>query len=129
MSGDYLLDNNAISSFINNQLSENGMIFMSQVIDKVPIISVITEIEALSWINEDKTKEKYIKSFINDSIVISLSPEIVSQCVKIRRSKKIKTPDAILAATAIVYDFTLISNDYVFKSIKSLKTIDLLSIL
>lgn len=129
MIGDYLLDNNAISSFINNQLSENGMIFMSQVIDKVPIISVITEIEALSWINEDKSKEKLIKSFIKDSIVISLSPEIVSQCVKIRRSKKIKTPDAILAATAIIYDFTLISNDFVFKSIKSLKTIDPFSIL
>jgi predicted nucleic acid-binding protein len=129
MSGNYLLDNNAISSFINNQLSENGMIFMSQVIDKVPIISVITEIEALSWINEDKTKEKYIISFVKDSVIISLSPKIVSQCVKIRRSKKIKTPDAILAATAIVYNLTLISNDSIFKSIKDLKTIDPFSIL
>jgi len=40
----------------------------------------------------------------------------------IRKSKKIKLPDAILAATAIVYDLTLVTcNSDDFKNIPELK--------
>jgi len=59
--GGYLLDNNAISVFFSGQLSENGMGFVTEVIDNKPIISVITQIEALSWITKDKSKEKIVK--------------------------------------------------------------------
>jgi predicted nucleic acid-binding protein len=42
--------------------------------------------------------------------------------MNIRRDKKVKTPDAIIAATAIANDYTLISNnDKDFKSIQGLK--------
>ncbi|WP_374754564.1 PIN domain-containing protein [Dyadobacter fermentans] len=32
-------------------------------------------------------------------------------CIKLRREKKIRTPDAIIAATAIVYDLTLLTDN------------------
>ncbi|HAH54244.1 MAG TPA: hypothetical protein DCM02_02880 [Flavobacterium sp.] len=44
--------------------------------------------------------------------------------MKIRRSKKIRTPDAIIAATAIVHNLTLITNDNDFNGIQKLKTIN-----
>jgi predicted nucleic acid-binding protein len=45
--------------------------------------------------------------------------------VNIRRNKKIKTPDAIIAATALAFDYTLISNnDKDFSDIKGLKYIN-----
>jgi predicted nucleic acid-binding protein len=54
---------------------------------------------------------------------------VISNCVKIRRDKKIKPPDAIIAATAIANDYTLISNnDKDFKVIKGLKYINPYSI-
>jgi predicted nucleic acid-binding protein len=49
--------------------------------------------------------------------------------VQIRRSRKIKTPDAIIAATVIVYDLTLITNDNDFKNISHLKTMNPLDII
>jgi predicted nucleic acid-binding protein len=122
--GQYIIDNNVISNFFSELFSENGMTFISSVIDEIPTISVITEIEALSWINPDKSKEQIVKEFIEDAIVLGLSSAVVAQCVKIRRSRKIKTPDAIIAATAIVHNLTLITTDSDFKNITGLNIID-----
>ena len=122
--GRYLIDNNAISNFLSRQLTDNGMNFMAEVVDQIPIISVITQIEALSWVNYDKTKEEVLKNFVQDAIILSLTPEIVEQCVRIRRSKKMKTPDAIIAATAIINDFILISSDNDFTVISGLKVLN-----
>ncbi len=122
--GQYLIDNNAISNFFSVLFSEKGMDFMATVLDQTPTISVITEIEALSWINPDKSKEQIVKAFIQDATVLALTPAVVTQCVSIRRSRKIKTPDAIMAATAIVHNLTLITSDSDFKNIDGLQVID-----
>jgi len=100
------------------------MLFISSVFDEIPNLSVITEIEALSWINTDKSKEKIIREFILDSNILALTPLIAAQSVKIRRNRRIKTPDAIIAATAIVHNLELITNDDHFKNIEGLRTID-----
>jgi predicted nucleic acid-binding protein len=122
--GQYLIDNNAISHFLSGLFSTKGMEFVSNVIDQTPIISVITEIEALSWVNPNKNKEQILKSFVQDATILELSPFVVAQCVTIRRSRKIKTPDAIIAATAIVYNLTLITSDSDFINIPNLQVID-----
>ena len=126
--GQYLIDNNAISNFFSGQLSEKGMYFLAEVLDQTPTISVITEIEALSWVSSDKSKEQVVKSFIQDAIILALTPDVVAQCVRIRRSRKVKTPDAIIAATAIVHNRTLISSDSDFKNIDGLQVIELQSL-
>jgi predicted nucleic acid-binding protein len=118
----YLIDNNVISNYFAGQYSDKGMIFIAEVIDSTPNISVITKIEALSWVALDKNKEEIVKEFISDSNILELTPEVVLQCVKIRRSKKIKTPDAIIAATAIINNLILITNDRDFKGIQKLHT-------
>ena len=122
--GQYLIDNNAISNFFSWLFIEKGMDFMAEVLDQTPTISVITEIEALSWINPDKSKEQIVKAYVQDATVLALTPAVVAQCVSIRRSRKIKTPDAIMAATAIVYNLTLITSDSDFNNIQGLDVID-----
>lgn len=118
------MDNNAISSYFSGLFSEKGMDFIAEVIDQTPTLSVITEIEALSWINPDISKEEIIREFIQDANVLALTPAVVNQCVIIRRNGKIKTPDAIIAATAIVHNLTLITSDRDFNNIKGLNITD-----
>lgn len=122
--GQYLIDNNAISNLFSGLFTEKGMNFMTEFLDQTPTISVITEIEALSWINPDKSKEQIVKAFVQDATVLSLTPAVVTQCVSIRRSRKIKTPYAVIAATAIVHNLTLITSDTDFKNITGLQAID-----
>jgi predicted nucleic acid-binding protein len=120
----YLIDNNVIANFFAGIFSDAAMNFIAEVFDRTPIISVITEIEALSWISPDKNKEQVVKMFIEDASVISLTPEIVTSCIKIRRIRKIKTPDAIIAATAISHNLILITSDGDFKNIEGLRVIN-----
>jgi predicted nucleic acid-binding protein len=122
--GQYLIDNNVISSYFSGLFSEKSMGFIADILDQTPNISVITEIEALSWINPDESKETTVQEFIKDANVLNISPAIVSECVKIRRSKKIKTPDAIIAATAIAHNLILITSDNDFNNIKGLKVVN-----
>jgi hypothetical protein len=120
----YLIDNNVISSFFSNELPERAMNFIANLVDNTPNISIITQIEALSWVTRDKNKENLVIEFISDCKIYSITPEVVNECVKLRRSKKIKTPDAIIAATAIVNDLILITSDADFNNISNLVVID-----
>jgi predicted nucleic acid-binding protein len=122
--GEYIIDTNVISGYFSETLSETALDFLGAIIDNVPNLSVITEIEALSWINADKKKEKILREFIEDSNILSITPLVVRKCVAIRRSKKIKTPDAIIAATAIVNNLILISSDANFMGIQGLQILD-----
>jgi predicted nucleic acid-binding protein len=120
----YLIDNNIISGYFSDLLPKKGINFVANVLDKTPNISVITQIEILSWVQSDKQKENILKDFISDSKVYLLNSEIVDECIKIRRSKKIKTPDAIIAATAIITGSILLTNDKDFIGIQNLKVIN-----
>ena len=120
----YLIDNNVIANFTSEKFVGNAMRFLVDVIDDIPNISVITKIETLSWRSPIMQDEFYLKSFVHNSNIIALSDIIVDKCIEIRRNCKIKTPDAIIAATAIVHDFTLLTSDRGFRRIPNLETID-----
>jgi len=65
-----------------------------------------------------------VREFVGDANVLYLTPEIVDRCVKIRRGRKIKTPDAIIAATAIVHNLILVTSDKGFVNIQGLSILD-----
>lgn len=62
--------------------------------------------------------------FIQDSMVIGLEEAIILRTIALRKLIKIKLPDAIIAATAIVYNLTLVTrNTADFKNIPGLALI------
>jgi len=120
----YLIDSNIISDYFSASFSAKGLQFIDFVIDEIPNISVITQIELLSW-KTDSAKEQQIKNFIADSIIFNLTTNVITLCINIRRNKKIKTPDAIIAATALALDYTLVTNnEQDFANIHNLKIIN-----
>jgi len=120
----YLIDTNVVSDYFSVSFSAAGMTFMDKVIDATPNLSIISQIELLCW-KADIATERYVHNFIADSNVLDISSEVVDRCVRLRKSKKIKTPDAIIAATALAYNYTLITNNEKdFCNIKGLKIIN-----
>lgn len=120
----YLIDTSVVSAYLSATLPSGGLALMDRAIDAVPKISIITQIELLCW-NTDAFILQNIKDFIADSIVLNISQEIVTECVRTRRNKKIKTPDAIIAATALVHSCTLITNtEKDFDNIKGLRIVN-----
>jgi len=89
-------------------------------------VSAITEIELYCWKTSDEKDMDVLHNFINDALVIELERPIKLKTADIRKQHKIKLPDAIIAATAIVYDLTLITHNISdFKNILDLQVIDL----
>lgn len=121
--GQYLIDTNVISEYFSASLPVSGMALLDKVINSIPNISIITQIELLCWRTDNITEQKVIK-FIKDSLVLDINNDVVTHCVDLRRNKKIKTPDAIIAATAIAYKLTLITNDSDFNNIPDLEVIN-----
>lgn len=120
----YLIDTNVISDFLTNSLNDTGTAFISNILDTEPIISFVTQIELLSWKADEKT-ESIIASFVKDCEVKGVSTEIINHCVKIRRVNKLKTPDAIIAATALAFNYIIVTNNTKdFDNIKGLKIIN-----
>jgi len=120
----YLIDTNVVSDYFSASFPASGLQFMDLVIDAVPNFSVITQIELLCW-KTDAHKEQAVKEFISDSAVLDITPDAIIHCVNIRRNKKIKTPDAIIAATALAHGYTLITNNEKdFSNIEGLKIVN-----
>ncbi len=102
-----------------------GIAFMDSLIDGTPSISVITQIELLCWNTADQRTTANIKNFISDSNIFDITPDVIAHCVTVRKGKKIKTPDAIIAATALSLGFTLVThNEKDFLHIAKLKIIN-----
>jgi len=120
----YLIDTNVISDYFAATLPASGLAFIDSVIDAIPNLSIITQIELLCWTTDSGT-ERNVRSFISDSIIVDINPDVITNCVTIRKSKKIKTPDAIIAATALAHNYTLITNNEKdFKNIDGLRIIN-----
>ena len=122
----YLWDTNAIIYYLQNNLSEANQNLMNEIINNhQPAISSISQIELLCWRSATEKDTTIINSFISDSIVFELDNEIKLKTVEIRKHHGIKLPDSIIAATAIVMDLTLITNDNkAFKKIPALKLLN-----
>jgi predicted nucleic acid-binding protein len=86
------------------------MDFMNNVIDAVPNVSVVTKIEVLGF-NAPEEHSQLLINFMNDAIVLDLPNNIADKSIAVRKNHKTKLPDAIIAATALVYDFVLISRN------------------
>lgn len=100
------------------------MALIDEVLDTEPSISIITKIEVLGF---DAPIEYYslLEDFMSDVNLIYLTTAIVERTIFIRKSNKIKLPDAIIAATALVQGLTFITrNTNDFKSINGIKIIN-----
>ncbi len=119
----YFWDTNTVIYFLQRQFTPTAEKFIDDVISSnQPAISAITEIELLCWKIANDSDLLILKSFIKDSYVYELDQDIKNQSVEIRKHYNLKLPDAIIAATAIVNELTLITrNAKDFDKISELK--------
>ena len=106
----YLMDSNVVIDYLRGSLPAAGMTFMDGVVNDIPKVSIVTQIEVLGF---STTSEAYkiLTDFFEDALVLPLSDEVAQKTIELRKNYKIKLPDAIIAATALAYNLTLISRN------------------
>ncbi|NJN34863.1 MAG: type II toxin-antitoxin system VapC family toxin [Saprospiraceae bacterium] len=119
----YLMDTNVAIDFLANRFPQDASDFIENI---EPLVSVITKIEMLGWLNATPRQVKIIEEYLENVSIIGIDEQIIDSTIRIRKTNKIKTPDAIIAATALVLNCILISRNLSdFKSIENLRMIDL----
>lgn len=100
----FLLDTNAIIHLLSGNL-----------IQPLPAgrhgVSIISEIELLSFPSLSETEEQSIHAFLALLEHVPLDSAVRDQAVVLRRKHGLKLPDAIIAATTMVWNATLLTND------------------
>jgi len=122
----YIWDTNTAIYYLQRQFPPVAEKFIDNSIrESPPCISAITEIELLCWKTSSRQDLEVLFNFISDVLVIELDQAIKLQTAEIRKANKVKLPDAIIAATAIVNGLTLVTRNISdFKNISELKIID-----
>lgn len=106
----FLLDSNAVIDFLGAKYPVEGMNLINSAVDDIPNISLISKIEVLSY-KASEIEYELLLSFCKDAFIIELNDEIVNKTIDLRIQYKLKTPDAIIAATALVYNMVLITRN------------------
>lgn len=118
MSGiDFLVDTNFLI-FVSDE-SDIVQPFLDYTIG----ISYITEMELLGVFSISKNQKAAMKKILNQCYIFDCSSEIKELAIQLKQKYKIKLPDAIIAATAIVKQLPFVTADADFKVIKELDLI------
>jgi predicted nucleic acid-binding protein len=99
-----VLDTNAILYLLGGKLAQpipQGQYF----------ISVITEMELLSYPLIGESEHSKIKSFLSEATVVGLTEFVKERAIVLRREHRLKLVDAIVVATALSLEATLVTND------------------
>src|ERR1017187_1946680 len=103
----YLIDSNSLIEFQAKLLPETGQAFVATAIDDSFNISIINVIEVLGHISATTDLEKFI-ALAN---ILDLNRDIANVTIALRKIHKIKLGDAIIAATALANNLTIITRN------------------
>jgi predicted nucleic acid-binding protein len=122
MGKEYLIDTNSVIDYLDNKLPDNA----NELIDGFDSkISVITRMELLAWPGASNEQTVILDEFINASDVFALEEPIILKAIDIRKNHKTKLPDAIITATALVNELTIITrNTKDFDKIEGLEVLN-----
>jgi len=121
----YLVDTNTIIEYIGEVLPQNALNEIDKIINGVFYISIINKIELLGFAGITPDEERKFQEIIDAATVLNLTDDIVYKTIEVRKANKIKLPDAIIAATALVYNLTLITrNTKDFRNIEGLEVLN-----
>ena len=114
-----LLDTNIIIYLSKRELSSQEVFFK----EDEYAVSLVTYMEVLGFKFQNSEEERFVKKLLSYFTILSIEKEIADQTVELRKKYKIKLPDAIICATAIVNDAILITNDFRLDVVKEVDII------
>ncbi len=110
-----LLDTNVVLYFFGGRLTNpllSGQYF----------VSVITEIELLSYPSLSPDEETQIRDFLTKITVVGIESNIKELASALRQQYRVRLPDAIIAATAQSLNATLFTKDVRLANLTEINT-------
>jgi predicted nucleic acid-binding protein len=121
----FIIDSNVLIDYTALRLPQKGSDFVEHIFNTDFLISVAVKIEVLGF-NDAPAIMASMEEFVNTATVLPLDEAVTQQTILLRRQyKKLKLGDAIIAATALVNNLTIITrNTSDFKNITDIKIVN-----
>lgn len=105
---EYLVDTNIIIYHLSGD--QTATKFIVENLGRMHI-SFITYIEVLSYNFQTKDEEMAVRDFIGCLNLLGNNKDIIEKSIELRKIKKLKLPDCIIAATAKSRDLILVTKN------------------
>ena len=105
----FLLDSNVLIDALNDKI--DLLAFLDNFPDCETYINLVVEIEILSKAGMGRREEAETRMLLDSFKWAEIDKPVRETAIQIRRSKSLRLPDAVIAATAIVLGATVLSND------------------
>lgn len=116
-----LLDSNIVI-YLGSEKAETIESFL---LDKDLHVSMISKVDTLGYHKISEKEKKFLNLIFDKIKVIPLDERIIATAIKIKQQRKTSLGDSFIAATALAYKLTLVTNNiYDFENIKGLKIIN-----
>jgi len=104
-----LIDSNILIDTLNHKL--NLLAFLDTLPDCEIYINPVVEIEVLSKADMSEQEEASARMLLDSFKCGEIDKSVREIAIQIRRAKELRLPDAIIAASAIILNATVLSND------------------
>lgn len=113
-----------LSDYTSNLIPDVGSAFLENIFNTAFNTSVVVKIELLGY-NNAPAKMQLLEEFLASAIIFPLDDAVTQKTIELRRIKKFKLGDAVIAATALVYGLVIITrNTADFNNISGLTCIN-----
>ena len=120
-----LIDSNIFIYYFNGETKVKPIIDKIRNKEIIGHYSTISYIEILCYPVLTKSEENKIKHFLHGLVHVDLEDNIVEKAIKLRKKYKVKLPDAIIAASAIVKKLQLVTRNV--KDFENINELDIWS--
>ena len=87
--------------------------------------SAMTKLEALGYSGLTAADDKALRELLTQFEEVPVMPAVIEEAIRLRRSHKLKSPDAIIAATALLQQAEVVTrNTADFKKVARLSVLD-----
>lgn len=102
-----ILDNNIIIystkpeyDFLREFIAENS-----------PLVSAVSYVEVLGYHKLADEEKELLEEFFDSTQILPISKEVITKAIELRQLKKMTLGDALIAATALVNNLVLVTNN------------------
>lgn len=108
---DYLLDTNFILGLLKSSPETLTLIKDRQIEARQCAYSAITRMELLGFPGITRAEETLIQNKLEHLTYLPITTSIEDAAIRLRRTRKVKLPDAIIAASALIVGVELLTMD------------------
>jgi predicted nucleic acid-binding protein len=107
----FLLDSNVLIGLLNGHALALELLQQHQATPARCAYSSITRMEVLGWAEITPLQETAISALLAVMEYVPITLAVENSTIHLRRTRKIKLPDAIIAATAMTFGMELLTLD------------------